>query len=73
MEFLHMNLTTDLSLLLHTIHSLFFTWTLKKTIVYSGLKLHTKKARKQEKSSLFVEQKNKCRKPDKIMSEKTQV
>jgi hypothetical protein len=43
MEFLDMNLTKDLSLLLSAIHSLFDWRILQKTILYSGFKTPNKK------------------------------
>jgi hypothetical protein len=38
MDFLDINLTRDSSLLLHAIHSPFFWWIVKKTIVFTGFK-----------------------------------
>jgi hypothetical protein len=54
MEFLDINLTKDSSLLLHSIHSPFYRRILKKTILFSGFKNHSKKSAKQENSSLFM-------------------
>ncbi len=54
MEFLDINLTKDSSLSLHTIHSPFYWWVLKKTILYSGFKTTYEKAAKQENSILFM-------------------
>ncbi len=54
MDFLDINLTRDSSLLLHAIHSPFFWWILKKTIVFSGFKYPCKKSPKQENSSLSM-------------------
>ncbi len=53
MEFLDINLTKDLSLLLHAIHSSFYGRILKKNIIFSDLKSPTKKTTKQENSRLF--------------------
>jgi hypothetical protein len=54
LEFLHISLTKDSSLLLHSIHSPFYWRILKKTILISGFKNHYKKSAKQENSSLFM-------------------
>jgi hypothetical protein len=56
MEFWDINLTKDLSLLLHAIHSFGTGGFLKKTILFCGFKstVHTKKSAKHENSSLFV-------------------
>jgi hypothetical protein len=52
MKFLDINLTKDSSLLLHAIHSPFYWRILQETLLYCGLKIHTKKYAKQESSSL---------------------
>jgi hypothetical protein len=49
MEFLDINLTKDLSLLLHAIHSSFYRWILKKTILHSGFANLYKKIRETRK------------------------
>jgi hypothetical protein len=46
MEFLDINLTKDSSLLLSAIHIPFYWRILKKTILFSGLKILTKKSAK---------------------------
>ncbi len=50
MEFLDMNLTKDLSLLLSAIHSLFDWRILRKTILYSGFKTTYKKNSRNKKT-----------------------
>jgi hypothetical protein len=70
LEILDINLTKESSPLLHAIHSTFYWWILKKTILFSDFINPSKKSAKQENSSLFmnsifVEQKNEDRKPDK--------
>ncbi len=54
MEFLHINMTKNSSLLLHPIHIPFYWRILKKTILYSGFINTPKKSAKQENSSLFM-------------------
>ncbi len=54
MEFWDITVTKDSSLLLHAIPRPFYWQILKKTILYPGLKIHTKKSAKQENSSLFM-------------------
>jgi hypothetical protein len=58
MKFLDIILTKVSSLLLRFIHSPFYWRILKKTIIFPVLKILTKKAAKQEYSSLFM--KNIC-------------
>ncbi len=48
MEFLDINLTIDLSLLLHAIHDPFYWRILGKTMLFSGIKNPYKKSAKQE-------------------------
>ncbi len=45
MKFLDIKLTKDTSILLHAIHSRFYWWILKKTILYSGFNNPVKKIR----------------------------
>jgi hypothetical protein len=45
MEFLYISLTKDSSLLLHAIHGLFYLAILKKTTLFSDLKILTKISR----------------------------
>jgi hypothetical protein len=52
MEFWFINLTKHSTRLRHAIHSLFYWWILQKTILFSGINIHTKKSAKQEDSSL---------------------
>jgi hypothetical protein len=54
MEFLNINITKDLSLLLNAIHSPFYWRILKKTKLVFGLKNPLKKSVKQENSSIFM-------------------
>ncbi len=54
MELLDINLTKVSSLLLNAIHSPFYWQNLKKTILFSGLKILTKTYAKKENSSLFM-------------------
>jgi hypothetical protein len=54
MEFLDINLTKDLSLLLYAIYNLFYWRLLKKTVLYTDFKDSHKKSTKQENSSLFM-------------------
>ncbi len=49
MEFLDINLTKDLSLLLHAVHSPFYRRISKKTILFSGFENHYKKIRETRK------------------------
>jgi hypothetical protein len=56
MEFLDINLTKDLSLLPHAIHSSFYWRILKKTILLSGFK------------NPYILTQNECRKPEKNSS-----
>jgi hypothetical protein len=53
MELLDICLTKDSSLLLHAIHSPFYWRILKKTILFSGIKIFTKKFVKQDNLRLF--------------------
>jgi hypothetical protein len=61
--------------LLHAIHSPFYLWILKKTILFSGFKNPYKKIRETRKLEsihrwLFVEGKNEGGKPDKNSSQR---
>jgi hypothetical protein len=49
MEFLDINLTKELSLLLHAIHSPFYWRILKKNVLFSGFKNPYKKIRETRK------------------------
>jgi len=53
-DFLDIDLTKYSSLLLHAIRSLSTSGFLKKTRLYSGFKIHTKKSAKQDNFSLLV-------------------
>jgi hypothetical protein len=55
MEFLDINLTKDLSLLLHAIHSPFHWRISKKTILFSGFRNPFKKIRETRKLESFHE------------------
>jgi hypothetical protein len=73
MEYLDINLTKDSSLLLNAIHSPFYWWILKKTIVFSAFNNPYKKIPETRKlvsfhETHFVERKNEGRKPDEISS-----
>jgi hypothetical protein len=73
MEFLDIELTKDLSLLLHAIHSPFYRRILKETILLSDLKNLYKKIRETRKLEYIheqhlVERKNAGRKPNKNSS-----
>jgi hypothetical protein len=54
MEFLDINKTKDLSLLLIVIHGPFCWRILEKTTLFLGFKILIKKSAKQESSSLFI-------------------
>ncbi len=72
MEFLDANLTKELSLLLHAIHSSLYWRILKKIILFSGIKILTENPR-NEKTWVytwiaFCRTEKKGRKPDKNSS-----
>ncbi len=69
MLFSDINLTINLRLLLHAIHSSFYWRIFKQTILFSGFKNPYKKIRETRKlesihEKHFVERKNEGRKPD---------
>ncbi len=69
MEFLDINVRTDLTLFLHAIHSLFYWRILQKTILYANLKSMQKIRGRRNLEPIHekhvVERKNEGRKPDK--------